>query len=106
MNQTAWIDKYVEDIKVESITDGSNNADFTLTAGSNTPTGIEGVTADEISVTGGDGIITVTGASSAAVFDITGRLIESTSKNVIDLPAGLYIVRTGNVTTKVKVKQR
>ena len=73
-------------------------------------TGIAGVTTDGgVTVKGGDGCITITGADgqtvtvySAGGAKMAGRTAQATE--TIDVPAGLYIVKAGGKTQKVLVK--
>ena len=73
-------------------------------------TGIAGVTTDGgVTVKGGDGCITITGADgqtvtvySAGGAKMAGRTAQATA--TIDVPAGLYIVKAGGKTQKVLVK--
>ena len=70
-------------------------------------TGIEdAVTADNVSITGGKGSITITGAEGMAVkvYSTSGMLIadEVAGKTMtVNVPAGIYIVTTENTTRKV-----
>jgi hypothetical protein len=97
---------YVEDVPVTAITSSGNTNDhsvsFTTTL---VPTGIEGVTVANVSIIGGEGMITVNGANNVAIYDTTGRLITKVAgQNQIDMPAGLYIVRADSKVAKVVVK--
>lgn len=73
-------------------------------------TGIEdAVNANNVSITGGKGCITVTGAEGMAVkvYSTSGMLIadEVAGKTMtVNVPAGIYIVTTENTTRKVSVK--
>jgi hypothetical protein len=69
-----------------------------------TPTGIEGVSANMVTIIGGEGFISVTGANDAVVYDFTGRMIVNVhNQGVINVPSGLYIVKAGGKISKVKV---
>ena len=73
-------------------------------------TGIEdAVSANNVSITGGKGSITITGAEGMAVkvYSTSGMLIadEVAGKTMtVNVPAGIYIVTTENTTRKVSVK--
>jgi hypothetical protein len=101
---TALLGSHVTDVPVEAINADNSNVQITYTEGS-TPTGIEGVTVANVSIIGGEGMITVNGANNVAIYDTTGRLITKVAgQNQIDMPAGLYIVRADSKVAKVVVK--
>ena len=59
----------------------------------------------KISVTGRDIFVYRTNATEVAVYALDGRVVYQGKASCIEIPAaGLYIVRTGNHTTKVLVK--
>ncbi|MCH4154984.1 MAG: hypothetical protein LKF31_01635 [Muribaculaceae bacterium] len=81
----------------------TNHMSVTFKAGL-VPTGIEGVSAGAVSIVGGEGIINITGASNAVVYDFMGRMIKSVNnQSIINVPSGLYIVKAGGKVCKVKV---
>lgn len=104
---TALLGSHVTDVPVEAINDGNegySNVQITYAQGT-VPTGIEGVTVANVSIIGGEGMITVNGANNVAIYDTTGRLITKVAgQNQIDMPAGLYIVRADSKVAKVVVK--
>ncbi|MCH4154985.1 MAG: hypothetical protein LKF31_01640 [Muribaculaceae bacterium] len=99
---------HAQDVAVASIAGASNITNHklvTFVANDLTPTGIEGVSADAVSIVGGEGIINITGASNAVVYDFMGRMIKSVNnQSIINVPSGLYIVKAGGKVCKVKVQ--
>jgi hypothetical protein len=94
------------DVAVASIGSTSywNHKLVTFIANDLTPTGIEGVSANMVTIIGGEGFISVTGANDAVVYDFTGRMIVNVhNQGVINVPSGLYIVKAGGKISKVKV---
>ncbi|MCH4154981.1 MAG: hypothetical protein LKF31_01620 [Muribaculaceae bacterium] len=95
------------DVAVTSIagaTGITNHKLVTFVANALTPTGIEGVSVDAVSIVGGEGIINITGANNAVVYDFMGRMIKSVNnQSIINVPSGLYIVKAGGKVSKVKV---
>jgi hypothetical protein len=82
----------------------TNHKFVTFIANDLTPTGIEGVSADAVSIVGGEGIINVTGANNLEVYDFMGRIIMNVhNQGIINVPSGLYIVKAGGKVSKVKV---
>lgn len=72
-------------------------------------TGIESLTTGKVYIAGGKGCITITGAEgkNVKVYTISGMTIadETAQKTeTVNVPAGIYIVKAGNTTTKVSVK--
>lgn len=64
---------------------------FTFKAADPVPTGVKTVpTANKLDLVKG-----------GAVYDLNGRLVKKHVKSLSELPAGTYIVKDGNVTTKV-----
>lgn len=64
---------------------------FTFKAADPVPTGVKTVpTANKLDL-----------AKGGAVYDMNGRLVKKHVKSLSELPAGTYIVKNGNVTTKV-----
>lgn len=67
--------------------------------------GVKDVEANNVTVTGGNGEIQVLGADhEIKVYDINGMLVARTSDNVVNVPAGIYIVDCGISRVKVTVK--
>ena len=64
--------------------------------------GISAVEADGITVIANAGAITVTGTEDVKVYNLGGSLIGTGASN--EVPAGMYIVKAGDVTQKVIVK--
>jgi hypothetical protein len=95
------------DVAVTSIagsTGITNHKLVTFSASDLTPTGIEDISADRVTIIGGEGFIRVTGANDAVVYDFMGRLIMNAhNQDVINVPSGLYIVIAGGKISKVKV---
>jgi hypothetical protein len=98
---------HAQDVAVTSIAGANgitNHKLVTFVANDLTPTGIESVSADAVSIIGGEGIINITGANNAVVYDFMGRMIKSVyNQSIINVPSGLYIVKAGGKTSKVKV---
>jgi ELWxxDGT repeat protein len=95
------------DVAVANIgsTSNTNHKRVTFEANGLTPTGIEGITADAVTIIGGEGMITVNGAKNVTVLNAMGQIIkQTTGKSEIDVPSGLYIVRADATTMKVLVK--
>jgi ELWxxDGT repeat protein len=96
------------DVEVASIAGGTeikNHQIVTFIANKLTPTGIEGITADAVTIIGGEGMITVNGAKNVTVLNAMGQIIkQTTGRSEIDVPSGLYIVRADATTMKVLVK--
>jgi hypothetical protein len=68
------------------------------------PSGIAGIASGAVSIIGGEGFISVTGANNAVVYDFTGRTIaKANNQGIINVPSGLYIVKAGSKVSKVKV---
>lgn len=76
-------------------------------------TSVEGIGSDTDNVTtvvGGNGMISITTTSGVAVnvFDIAGKIVRNVavadSQMTIEIPAGMYIVKVGNNSSKVIVK--
>jgi hypothetical protein len=102
--QTVDVNPYEVNLENNTITETTNEHVVTYTQGT-VPTGIEGVTVANVSIIGGEGMITVNGANNVAIYDTTGRLISKVAgQNQIDMPAGLYIVRADSKVAKVVVK--
>ena len=63
-----------------------------------------------MSVTGGDGIITVKNAalSRVSIFSVDGKLVREaeveTENSIFGVDAGIYVVRVGSTATKVVVR--
>lgn len=69
--------------------------------------GIGDATVSAVTVTGGIGTITVTGADGldVTVSDMAGRIVAATKGNLhATVPAGCYLVKAGTRTTKIMVK--
>jgi hypothetical protein len=93
----------VKSISATNTTDGYQYKSLQLN--NQTPTGIGDVIAPAVSVAGGNGIISVTGADNIVVYTVTGQIAaKSPTSGIIEVPAGLYIVRAGSATAKVIVK--
>lgn len=72
-------------------------------------TGIESLTTGKVYIAGGKGYITITGAEgkNVKVYTISGMTIAdevAQKTETVNVPAGIYIVKAGNTTTKVNVK--
>lgn len=72
-------------------------------------TGIESLTTGKVYIAGGKGCITITGAEGkkVKVYTISGMTIAdevAQKTETVNVPAGIYIVKAGNTTTKVSVK--
>ena len=72
---------------------------------------VEGIAATQaVSVTGGDGIITVKNAalSRVSIFSVDGKLVREaeveTENSIFGVDAGIYVVRVGSTATKVVVR--
>ncbi|MCH4156199.1 MAG: hypothetical protein LKF31_07850 [Muribaculaceae bacterium] len=106
LNTTDISDVEVKSISATNTTDGYQYRSVQLTKLNNlTPTGIGDVIAPAVSVAGGNGIISVTGADNIVVYTVTGQIAaKSPTSGIIEVPAGLYIVRAGSATAKVIVK--
>ena len=64
---------------------------------------VQAVAADGVKVVGGNGQITICGCDNAAVYTVGGALV-SEGAATVEVPAGLYIVKTGDKVTKVVVR--
>jgi plastocyanin len=88
-----------------TIIDQTNEKVVTFVSGTDVPTGVEGVTVANASIVGGEGMITISGATNSVIYDITGRMVASVNgDNTVYVPAGVYIVKAGTTTKKVAVK--
>jgi hypothetical protein len=88
-----------------TIIDQTNEKVVTFVSGTDVPTGVEGVTVANASIVGGEGMITISGATNSVIYDITGRTVASVNgDNTVYVPAGVYIVKAGTTTKKVAVK--
>ncbi|MCH4154961.1 MAG: hypothetical protein LKF31_01520 [Muribaculaceae bacterium] len=99
-----WLDQRTTDVTntVINLTNG-NGASTNYEAGK-IPTGLIGVSVDNVTISGGEGIINITGANNAEVYDFMGRMIKSVNnQSIINVPSGLYIVKAGGKVSKVKV---
>lgn len=72
-------------------------------------TGIESLTTGKVYIAGGKGCITITGAEgkNVKVYTVSGMTIAdevAQKTETVNVPAGIYIVKAGNTTTKVSVK--
>lgn len=72
-------------------------------------TGIESLITGKVYIAGGKGCITITGAEgkNVRVYTVSGMTIAdevAQKTETVNVPAGIYIVKAGNTTTKVSVK--
>lgn len=81
---------------------GTYNDRFTLSLNGGGVTAIGSVESGKASVSVGDGAISVSG--KATVYGIDGRKVAEVSDGSVNVPAGVYIVRSGKETVKVNVK--
>jgi ELWxxDGT repeat protein len=103
LNKDDVTDVEAKTIETDKTTDGAQYKSVQLQ--NETPTGIEGITADAVTIIGGEGMITVNGAKNVTVLNAMGQIIkQTTGKSEIDVPSGLYIVRADATTMKVLVK--
>jgi hypothetical protein len=97
---------YVEDVPVEVLTSSTNTNDHIVSFTTDmVKTGVEGVAVANVSIVGGEGMITISGATNGVIYDITGRTVANVNgDNTVNVPAGVYIVKVGTTTKKVAVK--
>ncbi|MCH4156926.1 MAG: hypothetical protein LKF31_11555 [Muribaculaceae bacterium] len=105
----ALLDTYTTDVISYTlgtdIIDNTNEKVVTFIEGANVPTGVEGVAVANVSIVGGEGMITISGATNGVIYDITGRTVASVNgDSTVNVPAGVYIVKAGTITKKVAVK--
>lgn len=65
--------------------------------------GVEGVEGDGVEVVGGNGYISVKGADSYKIYNVSGMQIQAAGTQT-EVPAGIYMVLVGKKTVKVVVK--
>ncbi|MCH4155454.1 MAG: hypothetical protein LKF31_04030 [Muribaculaceae bacterium] len=96
------------DVAVTDVSNDNSNLNYSSVDFANSEqvtTGVEGVAVANVSIVGGEGMITISGATNGVIYDITGRTVASVNgDNTVNVPAGVYIVKAGTITKKVAVK--
>lgn len=82
-----------------------NLVDNTLNIDERVPTGVDDIEADADQVILNGNTVTVSGTSTKTIYDITGKQVLNSREDVVSrtLPAGMYIVRTGDTVKKIIV---
>lgn len=72
----------------------------------NVSVGVDGILTDkqEVEIQGGNGVITVSTGLAVEIFNMNGQKVYGGNGGVIAMPAGLYIVKSGNKVAKIMVR--
>ncbi len=72
----------------------------------NVSVGVDGILTDkqEVEIQGGNGMITVSTGLAVEIFNMNGQKVYGGNGGVIAMPAGLYIVKSGNKVAKIMVR--